>query len=280
MRPMETPMRAAVSRSWNVARIARPSFVFWIRSQAAAMSPAARTRTKRRSGAIATGPSTSGAVGNGCGIDFATPPSRGARRSAGAGGAPPSARALFLREKVRQRHLAVADLDDEDARLALAALLAGGTVLLELDRAVDAHQAHAPEGLAHGLGIVLAGDPDRLGDRGDPVVASEALREPLQGMAALGPLVDERLGELAVGHRLREPRHEEDDVIAALRGGAGLLDELRGRRAPAGRDDLAAEPLLLRLLHHERDLLDGGRQEEPVAARRLDPCDLRVPVGR
>ena len=67
-------MRAAVSRSWNVARIARPSFVFWIRSQAAAMSPAARTRTKRRSGAIATGPSTSGAVGNGCGIDFATPP--------------------------------------------------------------------------------------------------------------------------------------------------------------------------------------------------------------
>jgi hypothetical protein len=74
MRAMPTPMSAAVSRSWNVARIARPSFVFWMRSQEAPMSAAARPRTKSRSGAIATGPSTSGAVGNGCGIDFATPP--------------------------------------------------------------------------------------------------------------------------------------------------------------------------------------------------------------
>ena len=58
------------------------------------------------------------------------------------------------------------------------------------------------------------------------VVAAEALGQPLEGMAALGPLVDERLGQLAVGHRLREPRHEEDDVVSALGGGAGLLDEL------------------------------------------------------
>jgi len=38
------------------------------------MSPAARTRTKSRRGAIAIGPRTSGAVGNGWGIDLATPP--------------------------------------------------------------------------------------------------------------------------------------------------------------------------------------------------------------
>src|SRR2546421_7108477 len=38
------------------------------------MRPAASTRTNTRSGAIETGPSTSGAVGNGWGIDFATPP--------------------------------------------------------------------------------------------------------------------------------------------------------------------------------------------------------------
>jgi len=38
------------------------------------MRPAASTRTNTRSGAIETGPRTSGAVGNGWGIDFATPP--------------------------------------------------------------------------------------------------------------------------------------------------------------------------------------------------------------
>jgi hypothetical protein len=73
-RPIETPMSAAVSRSWNVARIARPSFVWWISNHALVMSPMARTSTMIRKGAIATGPSTNGAVGNGWGIDFATPP--------------------------------------------------------------------------------------------------------------------------------------------------------------------------------------------------------------
>src|SRR2546426_9326764 len=125
-------------------------------------------------------------------------------------------RVLFLREEVGQRHLAVANLDDEDAGLALAALLAGRPVLLELDRAVDAHQAHLPERVANGGGLVLARDPDRLGDGGDAVVAAEPLGEPLERVAALGPLVHERLRELSVGHRLREPRHEEHDVIAAL----------------------------------------------------------------
>ncbi len=32
IRPIRTPMRAAVSRSWKVARIARPSFVHWMRT--------------------------------------------------------------------------------------------------------------------------------------------------------------------------------------------------------------------------------------------------------
>ena len=73
-------------------------------------------------------------------------------------------RATSSRAKSGQRDLAVLDLDDEDARLALAALLAGRAVLLELDRAVHAHEAHLPERIAHGLGLGLAGDPDRLGD--------------------------------------------------------------------------------------------------------------------
>src|SRR6266850_2908123 len=188
-------------------------------------------------------------------------------------------RVLFLREEVWQRHLAVADLDHEDAGLALTALLAGGAVLLELDRAVDAHQAHLPERVTNRLGVIFAGDLDRLGDRGDAVVAAEPLGEPLERVAALGPLVDERLRELPVGHRLREPRHEEHDVIAALGRRAGLLDELGRRRAATGRDDLAAEPLLLRLLHHQRDLLDRRGEEERVAAGRLDLGELGVHVG-
>src|SRR4030095_4455303 len=100
-------------------------------------------------------------------------------------------------EEVGQRHLAVADLDDEDARLTLAAFLAGRPVLLELDRTVHAHEAHLPEGVANRLGLVLAGEPDRLGDRGDPVVAAKSLSQALERVAPLGPLVDERLGELA-----------------------------------------------------------------------------------
>src|SRR5256885_40400 len=61
---------------------------------------------------------------------------------------------------------------------------------------------------------------------------------------------------------------------------ARLLDELGRRRAAAGRDDLAAEALLLRLFHHQRDLLDRGGEEERVAAGRLDLGELGVHVGR
>ncbi len=74
MRPIFTPMSAAVSRSWKVARIARPSRVRWMRSQAATISASAVTTTNTRSGAMLTGPSVKGAVGKGWGIDLATPP--------------------------------------------------------------------------------------------------------------------------------------------------------------------------------------------------------------
>src|SRR5262250_2622520 len=94
----------------------------------------------------------------------------------------------FLRE-VGQRHLAVAYLHDEDAGLALPALLARRPVLLELDRPVDAGDAHAPERVADRFGIVFPRQPDRLGDRRDPVVAAEALGEAVEGIAAFVPLV-------------------------------------------------------------------------------------------
>ena len=74
MRAIGTPISAAVSRSWNVARMAVPRRVFWMASHARTMSTAAVTTTKSRSGAMLSGPRLSGAVGNGCGIERATPP--------------------------------------------------------------------------------------------------------------------------------------------------------------------------------------------------------------
>ncbi len=71
---MLTPISAAVSWSWNVARMARPSLVRWINACDATIRASATTKTNRRSGAIEIGPQTTGAVGNGCWIDFATPP--------------------------------------------------------------------------------------------------------------------------------------------------------------------------------------------------------------
>src|SRR2546430_6421930 len=63
------------------------------------------------------------------------------------------------------------------ARPGLAALLAGRAVLLEPDRAVHPHEADPPEGVADRLGLVSAGDADRLGDRGDAVVTAEPRSE-------------------------------------------------------------------------------------------------------
>ncbi len=74
MRSMLTPIRAAVSRSWKVARMARPSLVRASRRWAPRIRPADTTKTNTRSGATDTGPSTSGRVGNGVGTLLATPP--------------------------------------------------------------------------------------------------------------------------------------------------------------------------------------------------------------
>src|SRR6185295_6954935 len=73
MLPMRTPISAAVSRSWNVARMARPSLVLLINRYVTPIRMRATTSTKTRFHATDTGPMTSGAAGNGVEIDFATP---------------------------------------------------------------------------------------------------------------------------------------------------------------------------------------------------------------
>jgi hypothetical protein len=71
---MLTPMRAAVSRSWKVARIARPSRVRASRRCAPTMRKMEVTKTKTRSVDTETGPSARGVVENGVGTLLATPP--------------------------------------------------------------------------------------------------------------------------------------------------------------------------------------------------------------
>src|SRR6266508_166549 len=84
-------------------------------------------------------------------------------------------RALLLGGECRERDLPGLALDDDDARLALPALLPGRPVPLELDGPVHAHELHLTERLAHGLGIGLARELDPRRRRRDAVMATEAL---------------------------------------------------------------------------------------------------------
>ena len=72
--PTRTPISAAVSGSWKVARIAMPARVRSSASQKPSSRQHATTSTKSRSGSTETGPNTSGEPSNGLGISLATPP--------------------------------------------------------------------------------------------------------------------------------------------------------------------------------------------------------------
>src|SRR5512143_1939824 len=70
---MLTPISAAVSRSWKVARMARPSLVLARRRCAPRISAPETAKTKMRSGETDKGPRTTGCVENGVGTLLATP---------------------------------------------------------------------------------------------------------------------------------------------------------------------------------------------------------------
>src|ERR1700733_10538898 len=70
---------------------------------------------------------------------------------------------------------AVADLDEINVGLALAAFLAFGTGLLEHDVAVEALDVDRPQGRLDRSGVGLAGFFDRRRGGADAVIATEAL---------------------------------------------------------------------------------------------------------
>src|SRR5207248_6552142 len=111
-----------------------------------------------------------------------------------------------------QDDFAVLDLDEVDARGALAAFLTGGAGFLELDLAVHAGEFDLPERRADRLRLGLA----RLGNggrnRADAVIAAETLGQPGEGIAAFLPFLDERLRHRGIGGHLGLPRREEGDV--------------------------------------------------------------------
>ena len=82
---------------------------------------------------------------------------------------------------VRQDDLAVLDLDQIDAGIALTAFLTGRARLVELDHAVHAGELDLPERRADRLGLGLAGLGDGGRDGPDAVIAAEAFGQPANG---------------------------------------------------------------------------------------------------
>ncbi len=127
--------------------------------------------------------------------------------------------------------LAVLDCHNIDVRDILGAFLTRGSLFDERDIAVDAFDLDVPKGLLNGLGIRFSGGLDSGDDSLDAVIATEALGQSGEIMAALLPFRDEFDRHVRIGRDLREPGREEQQVIAAVRGTASLSDELvwRGR---------------------------------------------------
>src|SRR5262245_16171387 len=74
---------------------------------------------------------------------------------------------------LRNGHLSAVNLHQIHVRRALPAFLALRTVLFEFDRAIETENIHLPQRSANGLRLSLAGDPDRLRDRADAVIAAK-----------------------------------------------------------------------------------------------------------
>src|SRR6266446_417947 len=137
-------------------------------------------------------------------------------------------RRLVTTSGVRKDDLAVLDLDEIDAGIALAAFLTRGAGFFEFDLSVHAGQLDLPERRADRFGIGLA----RLGDCGrdgaDAVIAAEALGQTCERIAAFLPFVDEGLGHSGIGRDIGVPGREEGDVGGIVCRRTRLLDQLIG----------------------------------------------------
>src|SRR5262245_35021616 len=157
-------------------------------------------------------------------------------------------RRLVTTSGVRKDDLAVLDLDQIDARVALAAFLTRGTGFFEFDLSIHPGQLDLPERRADRLGIGLAGLGDRRRDGADTVIAAEALGQTCERITALLPFLDERLRHRRIGRDIGVPRREEGDVGGIVRRRARLLDQLIGVLRAAGGDDPLLQAQCGRLL--------------------------------
>src|SRR5215471_14476034 len=106
---------------------------------------------------------------------------------------PGRSRRLVTRSGVRKHDLAVLDLDQIDARIALPAFLTRGAGFFKFDLSVHAGQLDLPQRRADRLGLRLAGLGDRGSDGADAVIAAEALGQARERITALLPFFDEGL---------------------------------------------------------------------------------------
>src|SRR5262249_52688611 len=98
-----------------------------------------------------------------------------------------------------QDDFAVLDLDEVDARGALAAFLTGGAGFLEIDLAVHAGGVDLPERRTDRLRLRPSRPCNGGRNRAAAVLAPGALRRPRGRRAALLPFLDERLRHRRIG---------------------------------------------------------------------------------
>src|SRR4051812_46279211 len=125
------------------------------------------------------------------------------------------AASLFIQATMSERFhsdFAVADFDQVDIRLALAAFLALWPGLAERDLAVQTLYRDIPQCSLDRRRLGLASLFDRCRCRANPVVATEALSAAGEVVAALFPFRDEVVGRLRVRGLVGEPGQERRQV--------------------------------------------------------------------
>src|SRR4029450_9502442 len=115
------------------------------------------------------------------------------------------------------------------------------TIILELDRTIEAENVHVPQRGANGLRLRLAGDLDRLGDGADAVIAAKARGQPSEWQSPVVPLRNKSCGRCGIRGRLRRPRGKENQMPSAVRGFTGVGDQLIGILRSAGAYDAQIE---------------------------------------
>ncbi len=136
--------------------------------------------------------------------------------------------------------------------------------------------SHSALVIASGSG--LAGLFDGSRDGADAVIATEAFGRAGEIEAALLPFAEEVLRCSRIRRVLRIPWREGREMVSAVGGDTGLIDQLVGILRAACGDDLLLDAERSRLLQNKGELLDRSRHHDRVGIRCLDLGQLRAHV--